>query len=127
MFSRASKSTLFPYTTLFRSQGKLWDGLCYVFDNRLTVPINRTEHVVVGVDYFDGQPCERYVNCANPVCNKQIICSEENEHKYLRGCTDECRRSEHNLYVKEYNLSEEEVAQRLKKLEEELKQKAKNY
>src|SRR5690625_7755333 len=44
-------------------QGKLWDGQCYVFDERITVPINRTEHVVVGRDHFDGTPCERYVNC----------------------------------------------------------------
>src|SRR5699024_4248904 len=40
-------------------QGKLWDGVCYVFDERLTVPINRTEHVVIGRDHFDGEPCER--------------------------------------------------------------------
>lgn len=100
-------------------KGKLWDGLCYVFDNRLTVPINRTEHVVVGIDHFDGQPCERYVNCADPVCNKQILCSEENEHKYLRGCTDACRRSPNNLYVKEHQLTEAEVASRLEALEKE--------
>src|SRR5699024_9377708 len=102
-------------------QGELWDGMCYVFDERLTVPINQKEHVVVGVDYFDGQPCERYVNCAEPDCNKQILCSEENEHKFLRGCTDECRRSPRNLYVKEHNLSEEEVNERLKALEKEFK------
>src|SRR5690625_4223884 len=100
-------------------KGELWDGLCYVFDNRLTVPINQKEHTVIGVDYFDGQPCERYVNCADPVCNKQIICSEENEHKFLRGCTDACRRSENNLYIKEHNLTEEEVAERLAQLEKE--------
>ncbi|MEI3613035.1 oxygen-dependent tRNA uridine(34) hydroxylase TrhO [Pseudogracilibacillus sp. SO30301A] len=100
-------------------QGKLWDGLCYVFDNRLTVPINRTEHVVVGKDHFDGKPCERYVNCADPVCNKQILCSEENEHKYLRGCTDACRRSPNNLYVKEHGLTKEEVEERLKAIEQE--------
>lgn len=98
-------------------QGKLWDGLCYVFDNRLTVPINRTEHVIVGVDHFDGTPCERYVNCSDPVCNKQILCSEENEHKYLRGCTDACRKSPNNMYVKEHGLTEEEVAERLALLE----------
>lgn len=101
-------------------QGKLWDGMCYVFDNRLTVPINRTEHVVVGKDHFDGTPCERYVNCADPVCNKQILCSEENEHKYLRGCTDACRRTERNIYVKEHNLTEEEVAERLAAIDAEL-------
>lgn len=100
-------------------QGELWDGLCYVFDNRITVPINHKEHVVVGVDYFDGKPCERYVNCADPECNKQIICSEENEHKYLRGCTDACRRSPRNLYVKEHHLSESEVADRLAALDKE--------
>jgi UPF0176 protein len=100
-------------------QGKLWDGQCYVFDQRISVPVNRTEHVVVGKDYFTGEPCERYVNCANPECNKQILCSEENEHKYLRGCSHECRVDPRNLYVKEHGLTEEEVAMRLKELEKE--------
>lgn len=99
-------------------QGDLWDGKMYVFDERISVPVNQKEHVVVGEDYFDGKPCERYVNCANPECNRQMLCSEENEHKYLRGCTDECRRSPRNMYVKEHNLTEEEVAERLQALEE---------
>ena len=99
-------------------QGKLWDGQCYVFDERIGVPVNQTEHVIVGSDYFTGDPCERYVNCANPECNKQILCSEENEHKYLRACTHECRVHPRNRYVKEHGLSEEEVAVRLQQLEE---------
>lgn len=94
-------------------QGELWDGKCYVFDERISVPVNRKEHVVVGVDYFDGKPCERYVNCANPDCNRQMLCSEENEHKYMRGCSHECRISPRNMYVKEHNLSPEEVQRRL--------------
>ena len=100
-------------------QGELWDGKCYVFDARISVPINRKEHVVVGRDYFDGEPCERYVNCANPECNKQILCSEENEHKYMRSCTDECRVHPRNLYVKEHHLSEEELKERIEALEKE--------
>lgn len=100
-------------------QGDLWDGRMYVFDERISVPVNRKEHVIVGKDYFDGEPCERYVNCANPECNRQMLCSEENEHKYLRGCSHECRVSPRNLYVEEHNLSEEEVEERLKALEEE--------
>lgn len=100
-------------------QGELWDGQCYVFDERMSVPVNQKEHVIVGKDYFTGEPCERYVNCGNPECNKQIICSEENEHRYLRGCTHECRVHPRNLYVKEHGLSEEEVQERLEKLEEE--------
>lgn len=101
-------------------KGKLWDGVCYVFDERLTVPINRTEHVIIGRDHFDGTPCERYVNCGDPTCNKQILCSEENEHKYLRGCTDACRRSPNNRYVIEHNLTKAEVEERLQALEEEI-------
>ncbi|GAB4075075.1 rhodanese-related sulfurtransferase [Barrientosiimonas marina] len=100
-------------------QGDLWDGRCYVFDERISVPINQNEHVVVGRDHFDGQPCERYVNCANPPCNKQIICSEENEHKYMRGCTHECRISQENLYVREHHLSQDEISRRLAVIEEE--------
>ena len=101
-------------------QGQLWDGQCYVFDERISVPVNRVEHVIVGRDHFTGEPCERYVNCANPECNKQILCSEENEHKYLRGCTHECRVHPRNLYVKEHGLTEEEVEMRLKELKADM-------
>lgn len=100
-------------------KGKLWDGKCYVFDERISVPINQVDHVIVGRDHFDGEPCERYVNCSNPDCNKQIICSEENEHKYMRGCTYECRVHPRNRYVEEHELSQEEVEERLKQLGEE--------
>ena len=94
-------------------KGELWDGQCYVFDERISVPVNRVEHVVVGRDHFTNEPCERYVNCSNPECNKKILCSEENEHKYLRGCTHECRVDPRNRYVIEHGLTEEEVEERL--------------
>ncbi len=81
------------------AQGQLWDGHCYVFDQRISVPINRLEHVIVGKDYFTGEPCERYINCANPECNKQILCSEENEQKYLGSCSDACRTHPRNRFI----------------------------
>ncbi|MFJ7683868.1 rhodanese-related sulfurtransferase [Peribacillus butanolivorans] len=99
-------------------QGDLWDGQMYVFDERIAVPINQKEHVIVGRDIFSGEPCERYVNCANPECNKKILCSEENEHKHMRSCTHECRVHPRNRYVVEHNLSKEEVAERLQQIEE---------
>ena len=61
----------------------------------------------------DFIPCERYVNCGNPFCNRRILTSEENEDKYLRGCSHECRVHPRNRYVEEYNLSQAEVAERL--------------
>ncbi|MBE0700874.1 MAG: rhodanese-related sulfurtransferase [Acholeplasmataceae bacterium] len=82
------------------TRGQFWDGKCYVFDQRISVPINHIEHVIVGRDYFTGEPCERYINCTNPECNKQIICSEENEHRFLGACSTACRKHPRNRYVK---------------------------
>ncbi|QGQ48749.1 rhodanese-related sulfurtransferase [Metabacillus sediminilitoris] len=98
-------------------KGELWDGQCYVFDDRITVPINQKEHVIVGKDYYTGEPSERYVNCANPECDKRYISTEENEHKYLRSCSHECRVHPRNLYVQEHGLTEEQVEEKLKQLE----------
>ncbi|QHE51515.1 rhodanese-related sulfurtransferase [Pontibacillus sp. HMF3514] len=100
-------------------QGKLWDGQMYVFDDRISVPVNQTEHVVVGEDYFTGEPCERFVNCGNPDCDRRMLCSEENEYKYMRGCTHECRVHPRNRYVEEHGLTEEDIQQRLEKIKEE--------
>lgn len=101
-------------------QGELWDGQLYVFDERISVPVNRKEKVVVGKDYYTGEPCERYVNCANPECNKKILCSEENEHKYLRSCSHECRVHPRNRYIAEHGLSSEEVNERLSAVDKEI-------
>ena len=102
-------------------QGDLWDGAMYVFDERITVPINRVNPTIVAKDWFDGEPCERYVNCANPECNRQIITSEANEDKYVRGCCEECRNHPRNRYVKENNLTNEEWAARLEAIGESLR------
>lgn len=102
-------------------QGELWEGQMYVFDERISVPINRVNPTVIGRDYFDGTPCERYVNCGNPECNEQILCSEENEAKYVRGCSPECRRHPRNRYIAENNLSTEAWEARLNALGESLK------
>ncbi|CAM5338517.1 oxygen-dependent tRNA uridine(34) hydroxylase TrhO [Niallia circulans] len=97
-------------------QGELWDGQCYVFDQRISVPVNQKEHVVVGRDFFTGEPCERYVNCANPECNRKMLCSEENEEKYMRSCSHECRTHPRNFYVKQHGLTKEQVEARVKEI-----------
>jgi UPF0176 protein len=80
------------------AQGQFWEGQCYVFDKRLVVPINQVNPTIVGRDWFDGTPCERYINCANPECNRQILCSEHNEVYYRASCSDECRAHPLNRY-----------------------------
>ncbi|PRO64813.1 rhodanese-related sulfurtransferase [Alkalicoccus urumqiensis] len=99
------------------AKGRKWKGRCYVFDERISVPVNRVEHVVVGKDHFTGEPCERYINCANPDCNKQILTSEENEVFYLGGCTHECRVHPRNRYVEESGMTIEEVESQLALIE----------
>lgn len=81
-------------------QGKLYDGKCYVFDNRIAVPVNRTEEdVVIGQCYYCGKTEDRLINCANPECNRQHICCTDCEEKYQQSCSDECREHPRNRYV----------------------------
>ncbi|SDK64268.1 oxygen-dependent tRNA uridine(34) hydroxylase TrhO [Lacicoccus qingdaonensis] len=98
------------------AKGQLWDGMMYVFDERLTVPVNQVEHNIVGRDHYDGTPCERYINCANPECNAQIIASEENEAYHLGGCSLECAEHSRNRYIVKNELSKEYVETRLEEL-----------
>ncbi len=81
-------------------QGSLWDGQCYVFDERITVGINHTEDFrVVGKCHHCGGPTERYMNCSNMECNLQHLCCEECEEKMQRSCSEECRHAEHRKAV----------------------------
>ncbi|HET7656735.1 MAG TPA: rhodanese-related sulfurtransferase [Bacillales bacterium] len=80
-------------------KGRLYEGKCYVFDDRRMVPVNRTEEDrVIGECFHCGKTEDRYVNCANPECNRQYICCESCETKYKRSCSDECREHERNRY-----------------------------
>ncbi len=71
-------------------RGKLFDGKMYVFDERISVPINQVEPVVVGKCHHCGKPEDRYINCANDFCHKQHICCSECEEEHQMFCSDEC-------------------------------------
>lgn len=86
-------------------KGALWDGKCYVFDERISVPVNRTgEETVVGKCHHCGKPEERYVKCGNPECNKHLLLCEDCERQHYRSCSQECKDHPHNRYVKEHQL-----------------------
>jgi UPF0176 protein len=83
-------------------KGRLWDGKCYVFDERISVPVNQTEEdTVISTCYYCGKTEDRYVNCANPECNKQHVCCTECEVKHKRSCTKECLEHPRNRYEEE--------------------------
>ena len=72
-------------------KGALWDGKCYVFDERIWVDINHTDdRRVVGTCHHCGRPTERYVNCANLDCHKQHLSCEVCEERMARSCSPEC-------------------------------------
>ena len=104
------------YGTSHDTLGKHWDGKMYVFDERIAVDINKHEHVIVGKDYFTGEPCERYINCGNPDCNKQILASEASEEKYLGSCSDHCRLHPRNRYVLRKQLTSDMVREQVERI-----------
>lgn len=73
------------------TQGALWDGLCYVFDERGTVEINHTDdRRVVGRCHHCGDPTERYVDCRNYRCHLQHLACEPCERQFNGACSIAC-------------------------------------
>ncbi len=71
-------------------QGRLFDGKCYVFDERISIPINHTdEDVVVGHCFHCETSNDHYINC--PVCNLQHIVCPDCEEQHQHYCSEDCR------------------------------------
>jgi len=80
-------------------QGRLFDGKCYVFDERIAVPINHTETaVVIGRCLHCGVVCDRYVNCEKPTCHKKHFSCERCEPLHKRSCSAACAAHPDNRY-----------------------------
>ncbi|GGD53827.1 oxygen-dependent tRNA uridine(34) hydroxylase TrhO [Paenibacillus nasutitermitis] len=72
-------------------KGRLFDGKCYVFDERISIPINHTEEAnVVGKCHHCAKPADTYINCANDLCHLQHIVCEECANEHDHYCSDEC-------------------------------------
>ena len=73
-------------------KGEAYEGECYVFDERLSVPVNRTGAARVVSQCRDcGGDSIRYRNCAWMPCNAQFLLCEGCEESRGRYCTDLCR------------------------------------
>jgi len=70
-----------------QTKGEGFEGECYVFDQRLSVPVNRTEGAKVVSNCVQcGEPSIRYRNCAWLPCNAQFICCERCEEENGHYC-----------------------------------------
>lgn len=76
-------------------EGKHFQGKCFVFDDRLVVPVNPKDLAPIAKCEITGKPADTYVNCANMECNKLFVCSEEGAHIMEGCCSEECKQSEY--------------------------------
>lgn len=75
--------------------GKHFKGKCFVFDDRLVVPVNKNNLEPIARCEITGKPADSYINCANMKCNKLFVCSEEGAEIMEGCCSEECRQSEY--------------------------------
>ena len=107
--------------------GVHFKGKCFVFDDRLVVPVNEKDMEPIAECEITGKPADTYINCANMQCNKLFVCSEEGARKMDGCCSEECRQSDYKRpfdpenafrpFRKWYNYFDEEFKDR--ELEEE--------
>ncbi|HKK45451.1 MAG TPA: hypothetical protein VJ964_08010, partial [Balneolaceae bacterium] len=75
--------------------GEHFKGKCFVFDDRLVVPVNEDDMEPIASCEITGKPADTYINCANMECNKLFVCSEEGARMMDGCCSKECRQSEY--------------------------------
>ncbi|EGK06868.1 rhodanese family protein [Desmospora sp. 8437] len=74
-------------------KGDGFDGKCFVFDERLSVPVNRVEETIVGKCFHCGEPTEQYINCANDRCHRLHLCCPDCEEEHRGYCSPACETS----------------------------------
>jgi UPF0176 protein len=73
-----------------KTGGKDFEGRCYVFDDRVSVPVNYINPVIIGKCRDCGSPTEKMINCANPLCNDHFLQCEACGIKTQGCCSIEC-------------------------------------
>lgn len=102
--------------------GEHFKGKCFVFDDRLVVPVNKGDLQPIARCEVTGKPADSYINCANMKCNKLFVCSEEGAEMMEGCCSEECKASEYKRpfnaenafspFRKWYNYFEDDFKQR---------------
>jgi len=71
--------------------GEDFEGECYVFDNRVTVPVNSVNPTVVSTCKNCGKITSKMINCANPICNEHFTQCDECGWELDGCCSDACK------------------------------------
>lgn len=82
---------IIKYSQDSRVKGELFEGKCYVFDERIVIPANRTENEsTISSCCYCQKKTAHYVDCTEPGCPEQFVCCEECEES-LEGICQDCR------------------------------------
>jgi len=74
-----------------KAGGKNFEGEMYVFDARINIKVNHENPTIISKCIHCGESITRYINCANKLCNKQIVCCEKCQNEKSSTCSDKCR------------------------------------
>lgn len=78
-----------------KEDGAHFKGKCFVFDDRLAIPINPKETEPISKCEISGEPCDTYINCANAHCNRLFLCAKEAAIQMDGCCSENCKGSAH--------------------------------
>jgi UPF0176 protein len=71
--------------------GKDFDGVLYVFDGRVAVPINEVNPKPIATCAKCGETTTRNLNCANVECNEQFNMCERCSEEMQGACSENCK------------------------------------
>lgn len=70
-----------------------WKGKLFVFDDRMTIPLDKGESEPIGKCHLCEATSEAYFNCANMNCNKLFLCCPDCLEKHQGCCGETCQES----------------------------------
>ncbi len=85
----------------------LWEGSCFVFDDRMAVQVNDdAHHSVISQCRFCETSTDEYYNCCNAECNKLILLCNECRDRSNNACSKDCSTKHRAGVVKHWDLVE---------------------
>ncbi|MFN0199988.1 MAG: rhodanese-related sulfurtransferase [Bacteroidia bacterium] len=72
------------------AKGEDFEGDCYVFDQRVVVPVNQVNPKSIGHCSICGDDTSKMMNCANAECNNHVLVCEKCFHDHEGCCSTAC-------------------------------------
>lgn len=91
-------------------RGRLFNGKCYVFDERIAVRANFTEEEkIISTCHYCNIPTDRFVNCAHLDCHSRFFSCESCEKTHRRSCSRACEEATHHEFVEKPAITQHSV------------------